>query len=369
MWKKVNKMRVRTTKTSSKCVLKLFLILTFAVFVPIMLPSLRKGNTRIVDKRSTMQDVMKDIKLELKKPLFVPIKTKEMQNKVFSIAKFPFLNFTSFSLEPLTDCTNLQLIALIHSSPYHFERRETIRRTWTNQSYFSVFGPVKRIFLFGTVDNDKLQKAISTEHHIYGDILQGNFIDNYYNLSFNTMTGLKWIINRCDNVQTVMKVDDDIVIDMFRFLNNTVLSLVHKSRQVFCRYSRGKIFRNSKSKWYLPDSIFAGETKYPSYCEGKLVLMTFDIIPSLYSVALNTPYFFIEDVFMYGLVINKIEGVSFLQLKWGSDMMLNGSAARTCLMKKKHNCSVYVAGVSSDEEMEELWFLFRQKFMLNHLFN
>ncbi|XP_053388332.1 beta-1,3-galactosyltransferase 5-like [Mercenaria mercenaria] len=334
-----------------------------------MFLSPKKEPIRTVNQRSTMQEDVKANKLKLKMPLFVPIRANEMQNKVFAVPQFPFLNFTSFMLEPKTDCKDLQLIALIHSSPYHFERRETIRRTWTNQYYFFKLGTVKRIFVFGTVDNDILQKAIATENRIYGDILQGQFIDNYYNLSFNTMLGLKWIINRCENIQTVMKVDDDIAIDTFRFLNSTVLSLVNKSGQVLCRYGRRQILRNTTSKWYIIDSIFKGETHYPSYCEGKLVLMTFDVIPSLYSTALKTPYFFVEDVYMYGLVINKIKSLTFRQLKLESDMVLSASTAMACLIKKKQNCSVYVAGVSSDEEMEELWFFFRQRFMSSHFFS
>ncbi|XP_045215429.2 beta-1,3-galactosyltransferase 1-like isoform X2 [Mercenaria mercenaria] len=321
-----------------------------------------KGNPTL---NMRLKEVEKNMKLTLKKPLFVPVSAKEMQDKIFSIPEFPFLDSLSFVLEPKSDCSKAFLIALIHSSPYHFEQRDTIRQTWTNISDFSMFGLIQRVFLFGTVNNDILQKAILSENNLYGDILQGRFIDHYYNLSFNTMMGFKWLIHRCENVKAVMKADDDIVIDMFRFLNSTVLSLVHKPKQVFCYYARRPIVRDINSKWYIRSDLFIGKNEYPAYCEGKLVMMTFDVLPSLYSVALQTPYFFIEDVYMYGLVINRIKGLTFSQLVWGTHFIPEVNKAMECLILKKDKCEVFAVGVSSKKEMIELWNLFRQRYMTN----
>ena len=60
---------------------------------------------------------------------------------------------------------------------------------------------------------------IKAESFIYGDIIQENFIDGYYNLTLKTIMGFKWSSKYCSNAKFIMKLDDDVVVNTFDLLN------------------------------------------------------------------------------------------------------------------------------------------------------
>ncbi|XP_041357664.1 uncharacterized protein LOC121374624 [Gigantopelta aegis] len=63
-----------------------------------------------------------------------------------------------------------------------------------------------------------------------------------------------------------------------------------------CLYSPGKVFTpNSNRNW------FRGYSHYPTnYCNGYLVLISRDIIRPMYRASFLTPFFWVDDVYLYG---------------------------------------------------------------------
>ena len=53
------------------------------------------------------------------------------------------------------------------------------------------------------------QDLIDSEAQEFGDIVQGDFIDTYYNNTWKTMMALKWLNEYCAGVQFALFVDDD----------------------------------------------------------------------------------------------------------------------------------------------------------------
>lgn len=311
---------------------------------------------------SRYQDPKGDDLFEFEKPKFGELK-RSWHRQTNTVSRFPFdEEVISCLLEPNSVCLEeeILLLVVVHSSPYHVSRRQLIRKTWGNTSSLANHGKIKILFLFGTLKNAHLQEVIKNEHRTHGDILQGRFSDSYFNLSFNTMTGLEWIKNNCQNSKVVVKVDDDIVIDMRTFIDKVALKLAEKPKQVFCKYGETKIFRSKASKHYVSEDYFEGRDTFPGHCEGKLVAMTSDIVPLMHMTALNTPFFFIEDVYFYGVVLNRIQGINITQMKWNKDFQLQSSRAKGCLMKKR-KCTFFIAGADSDTDVEQLWSLFRQR--------
>merc|ERR1712241_1143028 len=80
----------------------------------------------------------------------------------------------------------------------HFKQREVIRKTWGYEKRFSGV-TIKTVFLLGSTEspNSALMSQIKTEYDTYGDIIQGNFIDSYYNNTIKTMMGLRWAAELC----------------------------------------------------------------------------------------------------------------------------------------------------------------------------
>ena len=61
-----------------------------------------------------------------------------------------------------------------------------------------------------------------------------------------------------------------------------------------------------KNKWYTPNYMFSGEY-YPEYFSGSAYLMTQNSAQRLYDESLITPLFHLEDVFLTGIVAERIK--------------------------------------------------------------
>ena len=121
---------------------------------------------------------------------------------------------------------NIRIVYVVKSAMDHFEHRNVIRKTWGYEKRFSDV-TIKTVFLLGsTLDkNDKLMKQVNDESKEFGDIVQGDFIDSYYNNTIKTMMGLRWAAEICPHARFYAFFDDDYYVstrNMLRFLRNPV---------------------------------------------------------------------------------------------------------------------------------------------------
>jgi len=57
---------------------------------------------------------------------------------------------------------------------------------------------VRLAFLFGRLTSlPGAEEALDAENDQYGDVVQGNFDENYRNLTLKSLTGLDWVIDYC----------------------------------------------------------------------------------------------------------------------------------------------------------------------------
>lgn len=122
-----------------------------------------------------------------------------------------------------------RLVFIIKSAMNHFQRRSAIRQSWGFEKRFSDV-EIRTVFTLGiseqtTLEQQDLQLTIDKEHEQYGDIIQANFIDSYFNNTIKTMIGLRWAIEFCPRSRFFMFVDDDFYIstkNVLRFLRNPI---------------------------------------------------------------------------------------------------------------------------------------------------
>ena len=71
-----------------------------------------------------------------------------------------------------------------------------------------------------------MQKKIYKESEKYEDIIQGDFIDTYHNLSYKAVMGNVWVSEFCEQAEFVVKADDDQFIDLYEvyFLTRAYLN-------------------------------------------------------------------------------------------------------------------------------------------------
>ncbi|XP_075132173.1 beta-1,3-galactosyltransferase 2-like [Leptodactylus fuscus] len=191
------------------------------------------------------------------------------------------------------------LVIMVLGECHDIESRNTIRDTWGNESIYDV--DVVRIFLVGLprVAPDRTQLLLKEESEAFGDIIQQDFMDTYYNLTLKTLMGMEWVVKFCSSASYVIKIDNDM------FLN--VDYLVHQFLQpdlpVRENYFTGVIVANtgplrSKAyKWYVPEEIYPNKT-YPPYCAGPGYVLSVDMAKKIYDVAQEIRVIPMEDAFM-----------------------------------------------------------------------
>ena len=252
---------------------------------------------------------------------------------------------------------NLSVLVIIHTAPDHFDRRQNIRSTYANATFFRHFGTLRVLFLLGRVKDASLQDKIITEFNKYGDILQGDYIDAYRNLTHKGVMAYKWIQERCRNAKVVLKADDDVIVNMYKLFLEYLPALEKKSKTILCNHIRPGtmlIIRDKKSKWYVKENEFKGQRFYPRYCSGFFVMITNDAIPAIYKSAFITPFFWVDDVYLYGLLPSKVQGITYTGLKHNTFNLGPGNALN-CYKNASKVCNYLVVGASRQDHVTQIW--------------
>ena len=200
--------------------------------------------------------------------------------------------------------SNHSVIILIKTGLKNQELRESIRQTWGREAVYRYNTPV--LFVLGQTQDRHLKKNITVESYFHNDIIQGSFIDHYYNLTLKTLFALNYANEFCSNIPWILYVDDDAIVNvpkLHRFIS--YLSNKPGSRdQIHCRSNiNAPVNRNPDSKWYLTTDEYE-DKKYPTYCTGIGYLLPTDVSRRLYDSAMdpNTqPKLWIDDIFVTGV--------------------------------------------------------------------
>jgi hypothetical protein len=206
---------------------------------------------------------------------------------------------------------HVRIFAYIHSSPSNFKKRLFIRETWTSRSHFSY---IRVMFVMGISSDKKMDEQLLLESNIYKDVLMGNFNDTYRNLTHKCVLSLKWINQNCQNVDFIIKADDDAIFDLPSVSNYlTLLKKKKTKKSILCNgYNKTKIIRDPKKKWYVSKSELSGSFYLP-YCVGFGLFMTFDLVDPMLNAISQTSFFWIDDYFLYGLVAYKVKATHLFQ--------------------------------------------------------
>ena len=71
-----------------------------------------------------------------------------------------------------------------------------------------------------------MEPKLEAESRHFKDIVQGDFLDTYDNLSYKNIFGKLWVTHFCEQAEFVVKTDDDFFIDLYatyHITRNTVI--------------------------------------------------------------------------------------------------------------------------------------------------
>ncbi|KAM3926801.1 beta-1,3-galactosyltransferase 2-like [Leptodactylus fuscus] len=214
-----------------------------------------------------------------------------------------------FLMNPLEKCQkkNPFLVLLVIGESHDVKARDTIRRTWGNESIYQDVHVI-RIFLVGIspVMTATIQRVLKEESTLYGDIVQQDFLDTYHNLTLKTLSGMEWVTKFCPNASYVMKVDNDVFVNV----NYLVHQLLHPELPPRRNYVTGIVVENTSpsrvnySLWYLPEEIYPSKI-FPPYPAGPGYVLSGDMAKKVYKVAQEIAVYNIEDAFI-GICLYKM---------------------------------------------------------------
>lgn len=195
---------------------------------------------------------------------------------------------------------NLSLLIAISTSASHLESRLAIRDTWGG--YAREIG-AKVLFFVGLPKNNKYHSRINEENAKFRDIIQASFLDTYSNLTLKTISMLKWVSEVCSFVKFVLKVDDDMFINVENILNATRSKNISRAILGELAHEWPPV-RSLKNKWYTSYHDYPFNI-YPDFVFGPSYLLTGDSIKPLYDASMKMKIFHLEDVYITGLVAEK----------------------------------------------------------------
>ncbi|VDM50306.1 unnamed protein product [Toxocara canis] len=172
------------------------------------------------------------------------------------------------------------------------------------------------LFVLGRPAKTIVQRQIEEEAGIFNDIIQQDFIDSYRNLTWKAIAWLRFVSEHCIHVKYVIKIDDDVLFNIFTlvdFLNKSEVGMENAQKTIICRVIRNrKVQRNSKNKWYVRRNELVGKYYLP-YCVGMAIVISGNTAASLLEASTGEGYFWIDDYFITGILAAKT-GASFVDL-------------------------------------------------------
>jgi len=184
------------------------------------------------------------------------------------------------------------------------------------------------LFFLGRPPNGTIQNAIEDESRKFGDIIQVDFEDSYYRLTYKSVSALAWISQYCRNAEFVVKTDDDVFVNVFQLVKKLFNNNSKIEDAIHCSvYTDAAPHRNPKSKWYISPEEYPW-IKYPNFCAGMALFYPGRLVPKLFEVITDVPYLKLDDVYVTGLLRHRA-GIGLHDI--GS--AVNNFYPHTCLQK------------------------------------
>ena len=335
--------------------------ISFAVFVLVLTPVLYNTFWMIYLHRTTTPDLCLAYEAQYQKA-GTRNANNERQNRrtVSNKTLYPLTREFPYVINNPNICTNvsnLKFLIIVHSYTEHFQRRRIIRETWGNKNIFKSVN-LRIVFFLGLTINKTTQELIENESVVYGDVVQGNFLDSYHNLTHKGVMAYRWIEEFCQQAEMIAKVDDDVFLNIFILLEKYHSILNNTKRSILCELCKenNSLIRRNQTKWNIDKNLFRGYTYYPfKYCMGYTVLITRDLIRPMYRASSFTPFFWVDDVYLYGMLPNKVGNVTFKNIR--KDLSKITNTGLKCYLKRK-NCPI-LAMVAWDNDKSvvfKLWY-------------
>ncbi|KAH8032796.1 hypothetical protein HPB51_001874 [Rhipicephalus microplus] len=213
-----------------------------------------------------------------------------------------------FPMLPRVACPRY-LAVVVCSAVDNFEHRAAIRVTWGRD--VSADKGTAVFFLVGkpgdTPKGQYVQSRLNNESALHKDLIQADFRDTYRNLTVKSVFMLKWAYVKCSRTRFLLKADDDMFVNVEKLMRFLKAYGENRTRPFLAGYvAQGrKTVRRAGSKWYMPLAVYEPDW-LPSYIHGSGYVVSRDAVRPLFTEALATSFLYVEDIFLTGVVAQKM---------------------------------------------------------------
>ncbi|XP_047487026.1 beta-1,3-galactosyltransferase 1-like [Penaeus chinensis] len=219
--------------------------------------------------------------------------------------------FTSdFPIENGGLCPNsTRIFVFVNSRVDNTDTRSAIRK-----SYLKIFAKQKipYAFLISKPSSKSAMIKLEEENRRFNDLVVVGSLEDYTNLTLKTGLMMRWVGRHCPADAYVAKVDDDVYVNVPRFLKvlekkrqNTVLGQICSN----CVPNTGNnlpLHMALEMTLGLQTRKNMPLTTFPPFATGPAYVIMADVIPLLEEASQLMQYFSFEDVFWTGFVVEKI---------------------------------------------------------------
>ncbi|KAK0061969.1 beta-1 3-galactosyltransferase 1-like isoform X3 [Biomphalaria pfeifferi] len=250
------------------------------------------------------------------KSVFLQMDTilSEEKRSILSFLSQPIINNHNFTYlhNPDRKCidSRTETLIVVPSAPENFQNRENIRNGDYGNFTRNSGNQAQLLFFIGQTKSNETQHKINNESQTHNDIVQVSFDDIYHNIRLKAVSMLKWTSTFCRQTNYVVRIDDDILVNL-----TSVLEATMKAHSNYFNFILGRLrFNDSplrkKGKVYLsreeyPDAFF------PPFALGGLLSYPILTMQFLYQAALRVKPIWLDDVYITGLCAQKL-GVKLL---------------------------------------------------------
>ncbi|CAJ0581515.1 unnamed protein product, partial [Mesorhabditis spiculigera] len=270
----------------------------------------------------------------------------------------PWLRPFRWTILPQNLCTpELKVIFVVHTAVSNKEKRAAIRETYGNMQWYEKY-KIRTVFATGrSLDqNDEFQ--LENEARMFKDIVQADFVDHYRNLTIKGLTWMRYLRDFCPDVKLVVKLDDDLLPNIFGVMEDFNKNLIKTNRTFTCLLFYGKVIREANSPWYVPLEAMP-ENEWGRYCTGTSFMMSRDLVGDIIgAVEKRQHYVPVDDAFLTGPIGREV-GATYDFDTYASKYELNDKHTEEKMMAKKVYFALYPTVSALRRMFGELQFIYK----------
>lgn len=154
----------------------------------------------------------------------------------------------------------------------------------------------KTVFLVGKSNNFILDELVHHEAREYHDIVIGNFLDTFRNLSLKMVRGLEWAYKFCQP-QYILKTDEDCYINthsLIEWLKD--YHFINRSKPLYLGrvQSAMSVVRNKNHRYFVSEKMHPSPT-FLSYVSGGGYVFSASLLPRLLQATRRVQRIPVED--------------------------------------------------------------------------